>query len=191
MNRLALIVAGLIALMLAGCASSPVALIALPAPAASAQSSDETSSPTIMLRAVTLPGYLEGFPVVLGRTDGPLLVSEQSEWAERLSVGVARVLRDALSQRLGAERTLIAGDGRRPDAHLTIEFLSLDPAGDTLNLDARWFFACAARTQSRGGRTQLQVPLPRATPQAVARTTSAALTLLAGELAANVPCTPL
>jgi uncharacterized lipoprotein YmbA len=190
-DRLAWIVAALIASMLTGCASPPVALIALPAPAASAQSSDETSGPTIVLRAVTLPGYLEGFPVVLGRTNGVLVVSEQSEWAERLSVGVARVLRDALSQRLGAERTLIAGDGRRPDAHLTIEFLSLDPAGDTLNLDARWFFACASTAQGRAGRTQLQVPLSRTTPQAIALTTSAALTLFADRLAASVPCARL
>jgi uncharacterized lipoprotein YmbA len=149
---------------------------------------DVASGPTVLLRGVTLPGYLDSFPVVLGRADGALVVSHNAEWAERLSQGVTRVLRDALSHRLGAERALIAGDGRIPDAELTIEFLSLDPLGDTLNLDARWFFSCAVRAQSRGGRTQLQVPLAGPIPESVARATTAVLTRFTDEIAATVPC---
>ena len=85
-------------------------------------------------------------------------------------------------------RVLIARDGRIPDADLRVEFLSLDPVGGTLNLDARWFFACVMRAESRGGRTHVEVPLARATPEAVANATTAALTRFADELAAQVPC---
>jgi len=149
---------------------------------------DVASGPTILLRHVTLPGYLDSFPVMLGRTDGALVVSINAEWAERLSQGVTRVLRDALSHRLGAERTLISGDGRIPDAVLTIEFLSLDPLVDSLDLDAQWFFSCAVRAQSSGGRTHLQVPLAGSMPESVARATTFALTRFADEVSASVPC---
>lgn len=183
------ILASLTTLALAGCASSPAALVALPPPAAAERPNyDPVPGPTILLRDVTLPGYLDSFPVVLGRADGALVVSKNTEWAERPSQGVARVLRDALSRRLGAERALIAGDGRIPDADLTIEFLSLDPFGDSLHLDARWFFSCAVRAQSRGGRTQLQVPLIRSTPESIARAMTSALTQFADEIAPTVPC---
>jgi uncharacterized lipoprotein YmbA len=176
------------AFALAGCASSPVMLVALPSPPPIARAADENAGATILLRRATLPGYLDAFPIVLGRADGALVLSSNAEWAERLSGAVTRVRREALSQRLGAARVLIARDGRIPDAALTIEFLSLDPLAGTLNLDARWFFACAVRAESRGGRTHVEVSLARATPEAVAHATTAALTRFADELATNVPC---
>ena len=188
MRRAFRMLASLAALALPGCASSPATLVALPPPAGMQRAVDVASGPTILLRRVTLPGYLDSFPVVLGRADGALVVSKNAEWAERLSQGVARVLRDALSRRLGAERTLIAGDGRIPDTVLTIEFLSLDPLGDSLNLDARWFFSCAVRAQSSGGRTRFQVPLAGSMPESVARATTSALTRFADEIIASVPC---
>jgi uncharacterized lipoprotein YmbA len=173
---------------LAGCASAPVKLVALPPSTSIATTAEESSGPTILLRGVSVPGYLETFPIVLGRENGALVVSDSSEWAERFSDGVTRVLRDALSQRVGASRLLIARDGRIPDADLTVEFMSLDPRGTTLDLDARWFFACAVRGESGGGRTRLEVPLARPTPEAVAFGTTAALTRFADELARQVPC---
>ena len=91
------------ALALPGCASSPVTLVALPPPPALAGAADDQAAPTILLRSVTVPGYLDAFPIVLGRADGALVPSSDStEWAERLSDGVTRVMRDALSQRFGA-----------------------------------------------------------------------------------------
>ena len=188
MRRAFRMLTSLAALAFSGCVSSPVTLVALPPPTGMQRADDVASGPTILLRRVTLPDYLDSFPVVLGRAEGALVVSKNAEWAERLSQGVARVLRDALSRRLGADRALISGDGRIPDAELTIEFLSLDPLGDSLNLDARWFFSCAVRAQSRGGRTQLQVPLAGSTPESVARATTSALTRFANEITATVPC---
>jgi uncharacterized lipoprotein YmbA len=179
--------AGLLAVAITACASAPVALVALPpAPAGGTRVAGPGAS--VLLREVTVAGYLDSFPVVIGRDGSALVVSTNTEWAERPSAGVARVLRDALSQRLDAARVLIAGDGRIPDAELTVEFLALDPQEAALHLDARWFFSCTAAGGSRGGRTQLRVPLAAATPAEVAAVTTEALARLADVLVAEMPC---
>jgi uncharacterized lipoprotein YmbA len=169
-------------LLVAACASAPVALVALPpAPLISASPSPGA---TVMLREVSVPGYLESFPVVLGRQGDELIVSPNAEWAERLSLGATRVLRDALAQHLGTSRVVIAGDARIPDAELAIEFLALDPRGAALQLDARWFFSCS-RGGGRGGRTRLQAAMAGGTPSAVAAATGEALARFGEVLAAE------
>jgi uncharacterized lipoprotein YmbA len=176
----------LLTLAITGCASAPVALVALPsAPAPEMRAAGPGAS--VLLRELTIPGYLDSFPVVVGRDGSALVVSKNTEWAERASLGVARVLRDALSQRLDAERVLVAGERRLPDVDLTVEFLALDPQGTALHLDARWFFSCTAVRGSRAGRSQLEVPLTNATPAAVASATSAALARLADVLVGAMP----
>jgi uncharacterized lipoprotein YmbA len=183
--------AGLAALAIGACASAPVALVALPPPPAP-QTRDAGVGASVLLREVTLPGYLDNFPVVVGRKRSALAVSQSTEWAERPSLGVARVLRDALSQRLGASRVLIAGDGRIPDADLMVEFLALDPQEAALHLDARWSFSCTAAGGVRGGRTQLEVAMAAATPAAVAAASTEALARFADVLVSAIPteCRP-
>jgi len=180
-----------LALTLAACASSPVALVALPsAPhAATAHNDSRSAQTTILLRPIHLPGYLDAYPVIIGRTGNTLIVSDKTEWAEPFSDAAARVLRDALSQRLGASRVLIAGDGRIPDADLTVEFLALDPQQGALRLDAKWSFSCTARDRpSHGGRTSFEIPLEAATASAVAAATADALGRLADVLAVQAEC---
>lgn len=183
----------LLALALAACASAPVALVALPPAPASTHARIADPGPSVLLREVTVPGYLDGFPVVVGRDGSALVVSKNTEWAERPTAAVARVLRDALSQRLDASRVLVAGERRIPDVDLTVEFLALDPQGGALRLDARWFFSCTAEHGSRAGRSQLDVPLAAATPGAVAAATTEALARFADALAGEIPaeCRPL
>ena len=183
MKRIALL--GL-TLAMAGCASAPPALVALPAAPATANRHTGPGA-SVLLREVTVPAYLDSFPVVLGRDGAALVVSKNTEWAERPSAGVARVLRDALSQRLDASRVLVAGERRIPDADLTVEFVALDPQGAALHLDARWLFSCTSVRGSRAGRTRLDVPLTSATPAAVADATTAALTRFADVLAGAIP----
>lgn len=177
-----------LALTIAACASSPVTLVALPSPPTTSRGADHNAAITVRLREVRLPGYLESFAVVIGRRGNALLVAENTEWAERLSEGVARVLRDALSQRLGASRVLIAGERRASDAALAIEFVALDPREGVLELDARWFFSCAPAGLGRGGRTRMHVSLDGATPPAIAAATSEALARFADVLVAELEC---
>ena len=179
-----------LALLVAACASRPVSLVALPpAGHADAPNPEPTSQTTILLRRVKLPGYLDNYPVVIRRENGVVVESADSEWAERLSEGVERVLRAALSQRLGAARVLIPGDGRTPDAVVTVEFLALDPQRRTIDLDAAWTVVCRNNV-SQSGRIALQAPLPETTPSAVASASTAALAQLAEQLAPLTNCTP-
>ena len=185
----------LIVLTVGACASAPVALVALPhvpAPQGSTPSAGASGTgATVLVREVSVPAYLDGFPVVIGRKGSSLVVSRDTEWAERPSSGATRVLRDALSERLGPSRVLIAGDRRIPDADLTVEFLALDPQADTLQLDARWSFSCTVGRGGRAGRTQLQVPLAGATPEAAADAMSNAVARLADVLATTpTECRP-
>jgi uncharacterized lipoprotein YmbA len=179
------------ALAITGCASAPVALVALP-PAPAAGTRDAGPGASVLVREVTVPGYLDSFPVVIDRDGSTLVVSKNTEWAERPSAGVARVLRDALSQRLDASRVLVAGERRIPDVDLTVEFLALDPQGTALHLDARWFFSCTAARGSRAGRTQFDVSLASPTPAAVAAASTEALARFADVLVKAIPteCRP-
>jgi uncharacterized lipoprotein YmbA len=176
---------------IAACASAPATLVTLPAPPPpeANRAVAQSSGTTVLLRPVVLPGYLDSYPVVTGRTGSTLIVSKDTEWAEPLRDAVARVLRDALSRRLGASRVLIAGDGRIPDADLSTEFLALDPQQSTLRLDAKWAFSCsAAHRRSHAGRTVLEVPIDGTTPAAVAAATAQALGRLADVLATQAEC---
>ena len=181
----------LMALALAACASRPVALVALPAPVAPADR-DAGPGTSVLVRQVELPDYLDGFPVVVSRDGSGLMVSTDTEWAERPSDGVSRVLRDALSQRLDPSRVVIDRGGRLPDVDLAVEFLALEPSAGALHLDARWYFSCTAGRGGQGGRTQLEVPLGAKTPAAVASATTESLTRFADVLARAVPsdCRP-
>jgi len=137
---------------------------------------------------VRLPDHLDGLPVVIGHDHQVLVVAERTEWAERPSQGVTRVLRDALAQRLGSSHVLIAGDGRRADAELAVEVMALDPRSDGLHLDARWSIACRAGGRSTAGRKAVVAAMPADTPQGVAVATSAALSQLAEALVAQLRC---
>ena len=177
-------------MLLAACASRPVALVALPpADSALAREPDTTSMTTVALRPVMLPGYLDNYPVVMRRDGSNVVVSKETEWSERLSGAVERVLRGALSQRLGPSRVVIPGDGRIPDAELTVEFLTLDPQQGVVSLDAKWTYACRNHA-NQSDRTTLQVPLADATASGIAAATTAALSQFADRLASSADCTP-
>jgi uncharacterized lipoprotein YmbA len=182
---------GLVAAAISACASTPPTLVALPAPShrEAPRTGGEASGTTILLRPVVLPGYLDNYPIVIARNGNTLIVSKDAEWAEPFRDAVARVLRDALSQRLDASRVLIAGDGRVPDADLSVEFLALDPDRGVLRLDAKWTLTCTApRGGGDAGRTTLDVPLGGPTASAVAAATTDALGRLADVLAAHARC---
>jgi len=182
--------AALLGLLVAACASNPPILVALPGPPASvAQPPAQSPGATLLLRQVTLPGYLDSFAVVVDRRANTLVVSEDAEWAERLRDAVTRNLRQALSQRLGASRVLLRGEHRIADAELVIEFLKLDPSDGALHLDARWSFVCRSRSSPiHAGGTQLQVPLEATTSSGVAAATASALAKFADVLASQTWC---
>ena len=183
--------ATLLALSLAACASTPPLVVALPDPpqALVARRPGENARPIVLLRPVTIPGYLDSYAIVLGRNADVLVLSEDAEWAERLRDGVTRVLRDALSQRVGASAVLLRGEHRAADAELVVEFLRLDPSEGALQLDARWSFVCFEQDrQGHAGRTRLKELLKATTASAVAAATVNALDEFADVLASQAWC---
>jgi uncharacterized lipoprotein YmbA len=191
MNKAHRAVAFLVMLItIAGCASSPVTLVTLPPAPAAVPRNEQSTGVTVRVRDVKLPGYLDSFPIVIGRSDNSLVVAQHVEWAERLSDSVSRILRDALSQRLTTSRVLVAGERRLAEADLAVEFFALDPRDGALDLDARWWFSCTAAQTSRAGRIHLQVRLERSGAPAVAAATTEALARFADVLATDIECSP-
>lgn len=191
MKTIRSLAAALVVLAVAGCASNPPVTVALPGPAqlTDVPQHGRAYRSTVVLRAITLPGYLDSHAIVVGRNANMLIVSNEAEWAERPREAVTRVLRDALAQRVGASQVLLRGEHRRADAELVIEFLKLDPEDGAVQLDARWSFVCTARGRAaHAGRTQLQAPLEAATPAAIATATSNALIKFAEVLATETWC---
>ena len=191
MKRTRRLAAALLALSVAACASTPPVLVALPSPPRllTARQLDQNSRATLIVRPVMLPGYLNSHAVVIERKANALIVSGEAEWAERLRDAVTRVLRDTLSQHLGASRVLLRGEHRVADAELVIEFLKLDPSNGALELDARWTFVCTARERpAHTGRTELRIPLESATAPAVAAATVNGLASFARVLASQTWC---
>ena len=67
-------------LAITGCGSAPVALVALP-PAPAAEMREAGPGTSVLLRELTVPGYLDSFPVVVGRDGSTLVLSKDTEWA--------------------------------------------------------------------------------------------------------------
>ncbi|WP_114393102.1 PqiC family protein [Oleisolibacter albus] len=180
----------LLLMLLAGCSSAAPTLLALPpAPAPQTAAADGIS---LLLRPVRVPGYLDSLGMVTRRDGGQVGLAAGTEWAERLGDGSTRVLAGALSDRLGPGRLLIEGDGRIPDADLSVEILRMDPLPDgRLLLEARWtLVGSQGERPSRAATSRVEIPMTNATPAGVAEATSAALGQLADDLAAAAAAFP-
>jgi len=178
-------------LLLGGCASEPPRLVVLPAAPAAAPVAAQPAR--LLLRPLRVPGYLDDLPVVTQVQAGRVSQSATVEWAERLSDGAARVLSGALSNRLGPGNLLIEGDGRIPDADLSIDLTALDPQADgTLRLAARWtLVGTRGERPVRAGQEDFTVPLAGADPADIAAAATDALARLADRLAAEAAAFPL
>lgn len=189
--RSILLLSGLLAL--GACASDPPALLALPAAGPPAAAPAPGGVTTVLLRPVRIPGYLDGLTVVTRRAGGEVAVAPDTEWAERLGDGTTRVLAGALDTRLGPGNLLIEGDGRIPDADLSVEIIRMDPADGKLLLQARWTLV-GSRGEPRpvrAGSEEVAVGLSGAAPADVAGATTQALSGLADRLAGEVATFPV
>lgn len=178
-------------LLLGACASDPPALVALPAAPAASQTTGNPVS--LLLRPVKIPGYLDNLNVVTSRQGGSITQDQNTEWAERLGDGTTRVLAGALATRLGPGNLLIDGDGRIPDADLSIEITRMDPAPDgQLVLEARWTLVGSMGDRLvRAGTESIKVPFSAHTPAGIADATSQALAQLADRLVVAAESFPL
>lgn len=157
MRRPAIACLALVAILAAGCASSPSTglylLAALPQ-AAPAQ----TFPDSLGIGPVSLPDYLDRLQVVARGASGELAVSDTERWAEPLHEGLARVLDQNLAALLGTQRIVRFPwpASLAPDVQVAVEVLRFDAEpGASLRLEARW------SVRVRGGETVVEPSLTR------------------------------
>lgn len=129
----------------------------------------ELVRPRLVVRAVTVPDYLDRRQLVYRAEGAELRQYEQVEWAERPAKAVTRWLTQALAARRGdyAVLALTTPDGRAPDATLSLSLDAFEPGRDgVLHLRGSWAYARHAEPAGRTGRFDADVPLAAATPEA-------------------------
>jgi uncharacterized lipoprotein YmbA len=162
-----------LALLASACAGPQIApprrlLLSYEGPApAPAQS--ELARPRLVVRAVTVPDYLDRRQLVYRAEAAELRHYEQVEWAERPAKAVTRWLTQALAARRG-DYTVLAlttPDGRAPDATLSLSLDAFEPGRDgVLRLRGSWAYARHAEAASLSGRFDADVPTAATTPEA-------------------------
>lgn len=144
--RVQLIVASLMALGLAGCLGSapttrfyqlePVADKPAPAPA--------HKSPTVLVREVRLPAYLDR-PQIVTRVAGHRLhIAEFDHWGGDLREDMTRVLIQNLGRALDSRQVFATPVGMavQPDYRLEVEVLRFErEVGGQVRLHARWWIS--------------------------------------------------
>ncbi len=157
MRRPAIACLALIAVLAAGCASSPSSglhlLAALPQ-AGPAQPFPDS----LGIGPVTLPDYLDRLQVVTRGASSGLAVSDTERWAEPLHEGLARVLDRNLAALLDTQRIVRFPwpAAAAPDVQVSVEVLRFEAGPDALlRLEARW------QIRARGGDIALEPRLTR------------------------------
>lgn len=192
----ALIGAGVLTVIMGGCAASkaPATLLALPTLAqapASAASAAGAAEPLLAVRRVSLPEYLLARPVRYRDEASTLAAWPNTYWAERIEVGVTRELLAALREQLPGWTLCEAGCAdAEPNVSLQVDLAPLDYLRRTQRLQAQ-----ARVTLSRSGTApgayqthawSFDVPAAADTPQAHAQALSELLRTLAQRLAPAV-----
>ena len=126
--------------ILMGCSGSPPRrLFVLNTPSDAAPGVvDEAGRPTIELRPVLVPDYLDTTEILVREGRNELKPLTAGGWGERLSVGMTAALGAALSQRLPDLRVTLSA-GRTPARQILIDVESFDiwPDGRCV-LTAQW-----------------------------------------------------
>lgn len=102
-----------------------------------------TTAPVVRLRAVEVPTYLKGSPLVIRRGDNEIEYREFARWGEPLEQGLARVLREELIVRGAASAVQLPGsrvaDGTEARFEIVARVLNCEGASDgTIVFRARW-----------------------------------------------------
>lgn len=158
-----------------------------------APAESELVRPRLVVRAVTVPEYLDRRQLVYRAEGAELRQYEQVEWAERPAKAVTRWLTQALAARRAdyAVLALTTPDGRAPDATLSLSLDAFEPGRDgVLHLRGSWAYARHAEPAGRTGRFDADVPLATATPEASMAAMQQALQLALEPLVRALPVAP-
>ncbi len=157
--------------------------VSLPAPAAA-------SDLAIGVGPVSLPRYLDQ-PQLVTRVGGSQLAyDELHRWAGGFESNILRALGDDLSARLGTKRVVVyPAEAPFPLSYrVTLDIFQFDgrPGGE-LVLRARWIVRDGSGEQGPwSAESEIRQPLPDADAQSLVAAHDAALSALAGEIAARI-----
>ena len=140
MNRYLMSLFLFLALLVAGCASTPEArFYSLGAPGNGAVTGDD--GPSLAIGPVDLPQYLDRPQMVSRAGDNRLLVDEFNRWGGALDQEITAVLAEVLSRRLGTQRIYSYPSRIAPevDYRVPLEIRRFDgELGGDVVLEAAW-----------------------------------------------------
>lgn len=127
--------------LMAGCSRSPqVSFYTLGSASLATTATKPKISPSVSVANITLPDLVDR-PQLVERVSGNRVeILETQRWAEPLKVGIARLLAEALSIRLGSDLVTAypqtaPGD---PDYRVTVDIQRFESMGGAVLVDANW-----------------------------------------------------
>lgn len=194
MTRSALVpmLASVLALTAAGCATAPPPTLYVLSPVAPAPERSVAPAPgkqrVVALGPVTVPDYLDRTDMVRRATADRLEVSESERWAETLRAGLQRVLAADLANRLGPGFWVGGARSGQADVEVPVdvEAFERDPEGRMV-LTASWDIrpVGAERAARHMRKTWTRMPADAGTGAQV-RALSANVDDLAADIAAGL-----
>lgn len=139
MKRLyAIISAGLLALLLGACSTSPPSRYYLLNAGVEPRGLGDT--PAVGIGPVEIPEYLNRNALVYSESGNRLHVASSERWGEPLAAGIQRVLGTNLAAQLGTQnlQTYPWSPGQTPDFGVTLRIVSLDAHHNRAELLAEW-----------------------------------------------------
>lgn len=188
MNRLtAIIISGLAAAVVAGCASSPSRFYTLSPTAAPA--AERQTGCTLSVGPVSVPAAVDR-PQIVERT-GPnqVYINEFDRWASPLKSDIARVVAANLASLLGTARVTVFPASSAADAsyRVVIDVLRFESEpGRAATLDALWTVSAVKGEGAVRNRTTLEEPAQGSDYAALAAAHSRALGRMSAEIAAAI-----
>jgi uncharacterized lipoprotein YmbA len=187
----ALLTAGVAILALSGCASRTpsVVLLSLPldAPTTSAQAAPAAQAPTLVVRRVQIPEYLQSIQVRYRSSAQTLAEWPATRWAERLEVSLTRHLSQQLNARLPAGSVCDTACAGSPKvSSLQISYLMLDhvrPQGQ-MQAQVHWVLTPASGDTQASKMGQLTLSEPVQSDDAPGQ--AAAMARLNAQLASQI-----
>ncbi|MDP3856172.1 MAG: PqiC family protein [Stagnimonas sp.] len=146
--------------------------------------------PRLVVRAVTVPDYLDHRSLVYRAETVELRQHPQAEWAERPAKSITRWLTQALAAQRPDYAVLAytTPDGRAPDASLTLSLDAFETGADgLLRLRGNWAFAEHAEAAALSGRFDADARPSAPTPEATVAAMQQALQLATARLVERLP----
>ncbi len=157
-----------------------------------------TPRPRLVLRAVSVPDYLDRRELVRRVNASEIVRDETAVWAERPAKAITRWVSLALAAQRAdyAVESTTTADGRAPDAVLALTLEGFEPGTDgVLRLRGSWVYVPYGKVASQSGRFDADARLAAATAEAnvaaLQEALGSAVNMLAGQLPKAVPVVEL